>query len=114
MPTPVAHRPQSEDMVGSRWLIIHGRGPTSEEIAHSIDEQCRLLPIKVSLRAIDNCHEVELTRFTSLIVVLPTPSSSTNIRRTLEPFANIIADYRMRWHNGLSSFLDGTTDLLDV
>jgi len=114
MPTPASLRPQPEDMWGSRWLIIHGGGPASEEIARSINEQCRQLRIKTGLLAIDDCHDVELARYTSLVVVLPTLSSSTNIRRALEPFANIIGDYRMRWRDGLSSFLDGTTELLDV
>jgi hypothetical protein len=114
MSAPVSLRPQPEDMYGSRWLIIHGGGPASEEIARSIAEQCRRLWIKTSLMAIDDCRDVELARYTSLVVVLPTLSSSTNIRRALEPFANIIGDYRMRWRDGLSSILDGTTELLDA
>lgn len=114
MPVPASPRPQPEDMWGSRWLIIHGGGPASEEIARSIDEQCLQLRIKTNLLAIDDCRDVELARYTSLVVVLPTLSSSTNIRRALEPFANIIGDYRIRWREGLPSILDGTEELLDA
>lgn len=96
------------------WLIVFGSGPESEDLADRIAEQCRSHRITARKRAIDDYDPAELARFPSLVVCLPSLSSSTKVRRTLEPFAMLVADYRARWYRGLDKVGDGDLEVLDV
>lgn len=108
-----APAPRGEDQCGSPCLIVYGSGSDSEELAHKIGEQCRELGIRSRARAIDDRHDADLARFPSMVAVLPTFSDNLKIRTSLEPFAGLIADYRLRWPEGLGHVRAGV-DPLDV
>lgn len=76
-------------------------GPDSEETAHQVADQCRELRIRCRVRAIDERDATELVRFPSLVAILPTFSDNLKVRTALEPFATLIADYRLRWPEGV-------------
>lgn len=103
-----------EELCRSPWLIIYGQGPISEEIAHAVEAQCHGARIRCRVRAIDDCSSVELARYPGLVAVLPTFSEDLKIRQALEPFANLVADYRARWEEGLAGVLAGRVDPFDA
>jgi hypothetical protein len=103
-----------EHLCRSPWLIVYGQGPSSEEAARTVAAQCKQAGIQSRMRAIDECYTVELNRFPGLVAVLPTWAPSMKIRQALEPFANLIADYRARWNEGLAGVLTGQVDPFDA
>lgn len=106
---------QPEDLCVPPALIIYGLGPTSEETAQELAEQFQRARIRSRVRAIDDCADIELGQYRSLIACLPTPDNPTNVRQVLEPFAALVASYRARWRFKLSHILDGTVkDVLDA
>lgn len=114
MPTGPAAPPPPGELCGSPCLIIYGWGLRSEQIAQQAADQCRELRVQSRVRAIDDCAEVELTRFPGLIVVLPSYSDNMTVRAALEPFANLVSDYRLRRPDGVAGVLGGDTDPLDA
>lgn len=106
--------PPPGELCGSPCLIIHGWGPGSEQIAQQIADQCRELRVRSRIRAIDAYGDVELTRFPSLIVVLPSYSDNLKVRTVLEPFASLVSDYRLRRSDGVAGVLSGDTDPMDA
>lgn len=87
------------------WLIVHGHGTESEELAEKIAEQCAARGVSYEPMTADEARSVELRHFFALLVVLPT---AAGLPTSLDDIAELVRTYRARRPDGLRSLLDGT------
>lgn len=94
---------------GGPWLVIHGTGAESEDIAHSVVERCTGRDVATRLRTVDEISDLNLVTYTGLSVSLPT-TLVTNVADALKPFADLVVDYRARRRPGLELILNGSRE----
>lgn len=99
---------------GNPWAIVYGTGPASEDLANDVARRCRDHRVSTRVRAIDNLGDVELARYSSLVLSLPTLIADRNVVNALGPFVDLVIDYRLRHPVGLDPILAGTLEWFDV
>jgi hypothetical protein len=77
------------------WLVVYGPGPSSEDVAVAIVEQCVEHNVTAVLRSLDEYGATGTLGFQSLILVLPSVAGSSQDAKCRE-FLKIAEDYRKR------------------
>jgi hypothetical protein len=98
---------------GGPWLIVHGTGAKSEDIANSIVERCTGRHVATRLRTIDDISDLNLGTYTGLTLSLPS-ILVPDVKDALKPFADLVVDYRARKRPGLDLILNGSCPWFDV
>lgn len=106
--------PPARAVRNSPLLVVFGRGPAAEDLAGDLAGECTAAGLTCRVRAVDDCSDLELAWFPGLIVVLPELLESMSVRAALEPFAELMTDYRARWPHGVAQLGAPGVDALGV
>lgn len=96
------------------WLVVHGQGVHSEDIAHEVHGQCEQHGVDTTLRPTDETTNLDLARYPGLVVVTPSEWDRFGPKIILSASTKLVRAYRARRPDGLRALLDGRVAWYDA